>query len=108
MSNEELAVEVRLAQSMPSWLPVAIYATLFGLGLSFELYIGNPTAIIYALVGIGMGLNYLTCLFYNQWVKAHNAVTIQQVTLEVVLKGLEDGTFEDLDGLSSKENKEDD
>lgn len=108
MSNDAHVIKVRLARLMPSYVPVAMYAILFGLGLSFELYIGNPTAIIYALVGIGFALTYLVSVFYNLWANVHNTFTIQQVTLEAALCRIEDGTFGDIDGLKkgSKENDE--
>jgi hypothetical protein len=76
-----------------------MYAVLFGLGLSFELYIGNPTAIIYALVGIGFGLNYLMCLFYRNWIDVHNKLIIQQVAIETAFDAIEKGTFPGIDGL---------
>ena len=108
MSNDVHVIKVTLARLMPSYVPVAMYAILFGLGLSFELYVGNPTAIIYALVGIGFALTYLVSVFYNLWANAHNSLTRQQVTLEAALSSIEDGTFQDVDGLKkgSKDNDE--
>jgi len=103
MLKEGEGIRVEMAKPMASWVPVCVYAVLFGLGLSFELYVGNPTAIVYALVGIGMVLTYLTSAFYNAWVNEHNHATIQQVTLDVILKAAKDGTFPDFDGLSNDE-----
>ena len=108
MSNDVHVIKVTLARLMPSYVPVAMYAILFGLGLSFELYVGNPTAIIYALVGIGFALTYLVSMFYKLWANAHNTLEIQQVILKATLEQLENGTFEDGDGLNkgSKDNDE--